>query len=133
MVGSVLGPATEESTHPTILRFALAFVGTVFTVFSAGVCLLTSLRTFLCHFEPATLPSLHPVSRGGSMADAWHGPTLSDETLAFGPLAQPHWLSLGAVLFVVASRQRMVDSGEYFFRHCMTPMNVCGNRQQPHV
>src|SRR3954468_18359814 len=31
--------------------------------------------------------SCHPVSCGGPMADAWHGPTLTDETLAFGPLA----------------------------------------------
>src|SRR4051794_3092507 len=29
----------------------------------------------------------HPRSRGGPMADAWHGPTLSDEALAFGALA----------------------------------------------
>src|SRR5690348_7734464 len=28
-----------------------------------------------------------PRSRGGPMADVWHGPTLADETLGFGPLA----------------------------------------------
>src|SRR3954462_4530235 len=56
-------------------------------VFSTAVCLLTSPLSFLCHFEPAAVPSLPPVSRGGSMADAWHGPSLTDETLAFGPLA----------------------------------------------
>src|SRR5271155_5045217 len=36
--------------------------------------------------QPPCLPS-HPFSHGGSMADVWHGPTLTDETRLFGPLA----------------------------------------------
>jgi len=36
MVGSVPLQAAEESTHATILRFVLAVVGIIFTVFSAG-------------------------------------------------------------------------------------------------
>ena len=33
--------------------------------------------------------------------------------------------------FTPANRQHIVESGRYFFRHLMTPMNVCGNRQRP--
>jgi hypothetical protein len=29
----------------------------------------------------------------------------------------------------VANRQRIVKSGGYFFRHRITELNVCGNRQ----
>ena len=40
-------------------------------------------------------------------------------------------VSLLAVTWGVAIRQRIAKSGGYFFRHRITPLNVCGNRQRP--
>jgi hypothetical protein len=39
-----------------------------------------------CPPEPTSLPLLS-LSPGGPLAQAWHGPTLADEALDFGPLA----------------------------------------------
>jgi hypothetical protein len=35
--------------------------------------------------------------------------------------------------FIGADRQRIVSSRRYFYRHRITPLNVCGNRQRPRV
>src|SRR4051812_39607477 len=60
MVGSEPVRTTEEATRSTILRLVLALEWTAATVFPAGVCRLTALLSFLCHLEPAALPSLPP-------------------------------------------------------------------------
>src|SRR6185437_6569846 len=48
---------------------------------------LTPLLLFLCHLASTSLASRLPIFAGGVMAQAWHGPTLTDDTRQLGSLA----------------------------------------------
>src|SRR5437879_2829052 len=69
----VLSSLCDSTRHP---RRRVVCLG-----FPSAACHLTCLLPCDCLSEPASLLLLPLLCHGGSMADAWHGPTLHDHTL----------------------------------------------------
>jgi hypothetical protein len=77
---------------------------------------------------PELFASLSPVAYGGNLEPA--KPAAPEAPAAREAKGRPEDLKDTRS---AANRQYIVEAGRHFFRHCMTPGNVCGNRQQPPV